>query len=78
MRQRGGGDVGDISDDKPRPAPVRLTSLTSNGTVCSGFGARKVRQRFNRLKKTKQFFLFYEAPTGISEKKPTPPGISER
>lgn len=41
----GGGVVDDISADKLRRASVRLTSPTSNGTVCSGFGARKVRER---------------------------------
>lgn len=37
--------MGDISTDNVQAAAVRLTSATSNGTVCSGFGARKVCER---------------------------------
>lgn len=35
-------------------ASVRLTSLTSNGTVCSGFGARKVCGRWQPIEEGKR------------------------
>ena len=54
---KGGGAPADISPDRLRPSSVRLTSSTSNGTVCSGFGARKVRERWQPTEQGKNILL---------------------
>lgn len=53
----GGGVEVDTSPDNLRPAPVRLTSSTSDGTVCSGFGRGRSTSADKRLNKVKYIVL---------------------
>lgn len=62
-----------------RPAPVRLTSPTSNGTVCSGFGARKVYERWQPTEEGKNSILCVCVDDiGISNESVQPRGSVKR